>query len=86
MQNGAVPRGHAERPWGACFPPTGLKCLAPYPNGCRVTVPEEEQLLKQALLTDPEAPPAKKRQRSWVSLLGTSITYVWPENSLLQVS
>ena len=60
---------------------------------CRVTpAPEEDEALKQALLGnlnqtegDVEAP-APKEPRSWVSLLGTAIVYVWPDDWWLQVA
>ena len=51
---------------------------------------EEEQILREALLasgTDPEAPvdSSRKRRRSWYSLLGTAVAYVWPEGTILQL-
>ncbi|KAL3160766.1 hypothetical protein ABBQ38_009179 [Trebouxia sp. C0009 RCD-2024] len=51
---------------------------------------EEEDVLREALLasgTDPEAPvdSSRKRRRSWYSLLGTAITYVWPDGVILQL-
>ena len=57
---------------------------------CRPLQAEEEDLLREALLasgTDPEAPvdSSRKRRRSWYSLLGTAITYVWPDSVILQL-
>lgn len=53
---------------------------------------EESEALKQALLGNPqegggdvEAPPAK-RSRSWTSLLGTALVFVWPDDFMLQAS
>lgn len=61
---------------------------------CRPTAPpEEEEALKQALLGglnadggegDVEAPAAKK-SRSWYSLFGTALVFVWPDDWVLQV-
>ena len=57
---------------------------------CRPLQAEEEDILREALLasgTDPEAPvdSSRKRRRSWYSLLGTAITYVWPDSPILQL-
>ena len=51
---------------------------------------EEEEILREALLasgTAPEAPvdSSRKRRRSWYSLLGTAVAYVWPEGTILQL-
>lgn len=56
--------------------------------------PEESEALKQALLGklapgangegDIEAPPLKE-SRSWTSLLGTALVFVWPDDFFLQV-
>ena len=50
---------------------------------CRPLQRDEEDVLREALLasgTDPEASvdSSRKRRRSWYSLLGTAIAYVWP--------
>jgi hypothetical protein len=57
--------------------------------------PEEEEALKQALLAglnengqpgpDVEAPPPKK-SRSWTSLFGSALVFVWPDDWVLQVT
>ncbi len=51
---------------------------------------DEEHILREALLasgTDPEAPvdSSRKRKRSWYSLLGTAVAYVWPDSVVLQL-
>jgi len=51
---------------------------------------DEEHILREALLaagTDPEAPvdSSRKRKRSWYSLLGTAVAYVWPDSVFLQL-
>lgn len=51
---------------------------------------DEENVLRETLLasgTDPEAPvdSSRKRRRSWYSLLGTAVAYVWPEGTILQL-
>ncbi len=51
---------------------------------------DEEHILREALLaagTDPEAPvdSSRKRRRSWYSLLGTAVAYVWPDSVFLQL-
>jgi hypothetical protein len=44
---------------------------------CRKPNVEEEELLKEALLGhDLEA--QQKRNRTWLSLLGSAVVYVWP--------
>ncbi len=57
---------------------------------CRPLQSDEEHILREALLaagTDPEAPvdSSRKRKRSWYSLLGTAVAYVWPDSVLLQL-
>ena len=57
---------------------------------CRPLQSDEEEVLREALLasgTDPEAPAdsTRKRKRSWYSLLGTAVTYVWPDRIALQL-
>ena len=71
---------HWAIPW---LHPSLLSC-------CRPLQAEEEDILREALLTsgtDPEAPvdSSRKRRRSWYSLLGTAITYVWPDSPILQL-
>lgn len=63
--------------------------------GRRGSLPaEESEALKQALLGnlrehdeegagDMEAPPVKQ-SRSWTSLLGTALVFVWPDDFVLQ--
>ena len=55
-------------------------------------MPEQDEALKERLLrpsgVDLETPAqggAPQRKRSWTSLLGTALVYVWPTNRLLQV-
>ncbi len=57
---------------------------------CRPLQSDEEHILREALLaagTDPEAPvdSSRKRRRSWYSLLGTAVAYVWPDSVFLQL-
>ena len=57
---------------------------------CRPLQSDEEHILREALLaagTDPEAPAdsSRKRRRSWYSLLGTAVAYVWPDSVFLQL-
>jgi len=57
---------------------------------CRPLESDEEHILREALLaagTDPEAPvdSSRKRKRSWYSLLGTAVAYVWPDSVFLQL-
>lgn len=58
--------------------------------GYRPLQSDEEHILREALLaagTDPEAPvdSSRKRTRSWYSLLGTAVAYVWPDSVHLQL-
>ncbi len=67
----------------------------PVRAGRRGSLPaEESEALKQALLGnlrehdeegagDMEAPPVKQ-SRSWTSLLGTALVFVWPDDFVLQ--
>lgn len=56
---------------------------------CRLAAPEQEAdaALKESLLQqDVEAGQAPTSERSWFSLFGTALVFVWPDDCWLQVS
>ena len=49
---------------------------------CRRPRAEEDELLKEALLGQDVEAQKQKRSRSWLSLLGSAVVYVWPSKPL----
>ena len=47
-------------------------------SNCRPPTKEEDDALKEALLGQDVELQRQKSSRSWLSLLGTAVSYVWP--------
>lgn len=78
------------RPWLHPPPPVSHVVVL----ACRpAPTAEEDELLRESLLSggaDVEAGQAasgtKKRQHSWISLVGIAAQYMWPDEFMLQVT